>query len=190
MRKTILTASLLLLTLSFGISAFAQDAPATPQVAKEAAAPAHYYHLTFLIQEVGQDNKPVNGRVFTTTVTTAPHMHASLRTGSSIPVLVSPFISGEGKPMGNQQYQRYDVGVNIDVNAVHEIDRQLVLELSADVSGMAADSDPGLRQPVVRQNKWQSVALIPVGKQTVVFSSDSLDSKGNLQLLVTATLMQ
>jgi hypothetical protein len=42
MRKPILTYSLLLFTLSFGVSTFAQDAPATPVVAKEAAKPVHY----------------------------------------------------------------------------------------------------------------------------------------------------
>ena len=190
MRKPILTYSLLLFTLSFGVSTFAQDAPATPVVAKEAAKPVHYYHLSFVVQEVGEDNKPVNSRVYTTTVTTATSSHTSMRAGSRIPIPTASYSSGGEKALVNTQFQYVDVGVNIDVNAVHEIDRQLALDISADVTGVATGNDPNLHQPVVRQNKWQSVAFIPIGKPTVVFSSDSLDSKGNLQLLVTATLMQ
>jgi hypothetical protein len=42
----------------------------------------------------------------------------------------------------------------------------------------------------MRQNKWEAVVLIPIGKSTVVFSSDDLDNKGSMQMLVTATLLQ
>jgi hypothetical protein len=189
MRKLILNCSLVLFTLLSGIASVAQDAPAATEPAKEAAAPVHYYHLSFVVQEVGADNKPVNSRVYTTTVSTAPHSHSSMRTGSRIPIATGSY-GGDEKSMVNTQFQYVDVGVNVDVNSVHEIDRQLVLDLSADVSSVAAVSDPRLHQPIIRQNKWQSVAFIPIGKSTVVFSSDSLDSKGNLQLLVTATQVE
>jgi len=55
---------------------------------------------------------------------------------------------------------------------------------------MAATADQSVHQPVVRQNKWQAAVLIPVGKPTVVFTSDALDSKGTMQLVVTATSLQ
>jgi hypothetical protein len=37
---------------------------------------------------------------------------------------------------------------------------------------------------------WDAPVLIPIGKPTVVFSSDALESKGGMQLVVTATLLQ
>jgi hypothetical protein len=58
------------------------------------------------------------------------------------------------------------------------------------VSSVAPAKDPNLHQPVIRQNKWQAGVLIPVGKATVVFASDSLDSKGGMQVVVTASPLQ
>jgi hypothetical protein len=40
---------------------------------------------------------------------------------------------------------------------------------------------------VIRQNSWQASVLIPVGKPTVVFSSDALENKGGMQVSMTAT---
>ena len=88
------------------------------------------------------------------------------------------------------QFQYTDVGINIDARDAHEIGRQLALNLTADVSSIAATTDQSLRQPIVRQNKWQAAVLIPVGKATVVFVSDALESKGSMQVVVTATPMQ
>jgi hypothetical protein len=41
--------------------------------------------------------------------------------------------------------------------------------------------------PVTRQNQWRSAVVIPVKKPTVVFSSDDVSSKRQLQLELTAT---
>jgi hypothetical protein len=43
---------------------------------------------------------------------------------------------------------------------------------------------------VIRQNKWDSSVLIPVGKPTLVFSADDLDSKGKMQVELTATKVE
>jgi hypothetical protein len=48
-------------------------------------------------------------------------------------------------------------------------------------------SETKVHQPTIRQNRWQAVVLIPIGQPTVVFTSDALDSKGSMQLVVTAT---
>lgn len=92
------------------------------------------------------------------------------------------------------QYQYLDVGVNIDTRNVHEIGRQLAVQLKAEVSSLA-DSAPSFvsklpNDPVIRQNMWQASVIIPVGKPTVVFSSDAFDSKGSMQLVVSATPLQ
>jgi len=92
----------------------------------------------------------------------------------------------------NTQFQYQDVGVHIDVRYVHEIGRLLTLNLAADISSLGGSAPIGtnLHQPIMRQNKWEAVVLIPIGKSTVVFSSDDLDNKGSMQMLVTATLLQ
>jgi hypothetical protein len=71
------------------------------------------------------------------------------------------------------------------------VGNKLSLYLSAEVSSVADTKDaPENSQPTLNQNKWQGQVLVPVGKATVVFSSDDLRSKGAMQLVVTATLLQ
>jgi hypothetical protein len=193
MRKTILTCCLLLAAAAFAPRAFSQDAAKPAETAKAPEPPAHYYHLEFVVQELGADGKATNSRSYTTTVSTdSRESQSSIRTGSRIPIATGSFSSGgdNNKPLVNTQFQYIDVGVNIDARRTREIGRQLSIDLTADVSSVASATDPALHQPVVRQDKWQAVVLIAVGKPTVVFTSDSLDSKGSMQLAVTATPLQ
>lgn len=182
MRKIVHYYCLLPLVLGCGLFAFAQadakpqDVPRSEETSKVQTAPVHYYHVDFVVRELDSDGKPVNSRSYTTTVNTGSHESISVRAGSRIPVST-----------GATSFQYVDIGINIDARDAHEIDRQLALNLTADVSSMAATADENLRQPVVRQNKWQAAVLIPVGKPTVVFTSDALESKGSMQLMVTAT---
>ena len=92
------------------------------------------------------------------------------------------------------QYQYLDVGVNIDTQNVHEIGNQLAVYLKAEISSLAAPASPAsatgselANDPVIRQNSWFAPVVIPIGKPTVVFSSDALESKGGMQLVVTVT---
>jgi hypothetical protein len=184
MRKTILTCCLLLAAAAFVPRAFSQDAAKPHETAKAPEPPAHYYHLEIVVQELGADGKATNSRSYTTTVSTdSREAQSSIRVGSRIPILTSSSVE-------NTQFQYIDVGVNIDARRTREIGRQLSIDLTADVSSVASATDPALHQPVVRQNKWQAVVLIAVGKPTIVFTSDSLDSKGSMQLVVTATPLQ
>ncbi|HEY2468741.1 MAG TPA: hypothetical protein VGI45_12995 [Terracidiphilus sp.] len=185
MRKTIFVSCLLLFAFAFTSRAVAQDEP-KPVDAAKAAEPVHYYHLELVVQELGTDGKPTNSRTYTTTVSTDNRGSASIRTGSKI-----PFVTGSTSSLENNvQYQYQDVGVKIDAQRAHEIGHQLSLDLSADITNVADSSDSRLHLPVLRQNKWQAVVLILVGKPTVVFTSDALDSKGSMQLAVTATPVQ
>lgn len=195
MRKITFFCTVLLLTLAFRQSAFAQNATgeqSSPKAQDTTQAPAvHYYHLDFVIDELGSDGKPVNSRTYTTTVNTDTHSTTSIRTGSRIPIAVGSFTSGGGKvsAVADTQFQYQEVGINIDVRHVQEIGRQLALDLTAELSGVAA-TDQNLHEPVFRENRWQASVIIPIGKQSVVFTSDSIDSKGSTRVLVTATPIQ
>lgn len=184
MRRTIFVSCLLLFGFAFLSRALAQDEPKPADAAKAAEPAAHYYHLELVVQELGTDGKPTNSRSYTTTVSTGTREMASIRTSSKIPIVTS-----EGGSPSNIQYQYQNVGVNIDAQRAHEIGHELSLDLTADISTVA-DNDARLRVPIIRENRWQSVILIPIGKPTVVFTSDALDSKGSMQLVVTATLVQ
>jgi hypothetical protein len=192
MRKTVLICSLLLFTAAFGLRAIAQDEPKPPETAQASTAPGHFYHLEFVVQELGTDGKPLNSRTYTTTTSTDARNNASIRTSSRIPVATGSYQAGPDttSALVNTQYQYMNVGVDIDVHHTREIGRQLSFDLVADISSLAESRDAKLRQPVIRQNRWQAAVLIPIGKPTVVFTSDALDSKGSMQLVVSATPVQ
>jgi hypothetical protein len=179
MRKIPFVGSLLLFAFAILLQpACAQEVSKSNEAAKAAdTTPVAFYHLLFVVQELGADNKPVNSRAYTTTVSTSTS--GSIRTGSRIPVAT-----------GANQFQYVDVGVNFDIRHVAEIRHQLSLDLTAEVSSLAGAYDPNVHQPVIRQNSWHASVLIPVGKPTTIFASDALDSKGSIQVVITAEPMQ
>ncbi len=188
MRKIMMTCCLLLLTLSWGDKAIAQETPKTQETAKLAEPPARFYHLEFVIQELGPDGKPTNSRSFSGTFSTSRNDRGfSIRKGSRIPI-VTGMPPGSNPSDKGLQFQYIDVGVNIDARSGHEEGSKLAFYLIAEITNMAGSPGPtGPGDPVIHQNKWQSSVLIPIGKPTVVSTSDSLDSKGGMQLVITAT---
>lgn len=191
MRKLASTIFFLLLTISCGRTMMAQDARQVPPAAQASEAPVHFFHLLFVVQELGTDGKPTNSRSYTATVSTDPRDEGtSIRTSSRIPVATVSSSSGDVKTPVNTQFQYMDVGVNIDTRNAREVGRRLSLHITADVSSLADSSDQNLHEPIVRGNKWRSTVLIPLDKASVVFTSDSLDNKGSMQMVVTATSLQ
>jgi len=185
MRKATVFFCLLMLALAFSPKATAQDSdtPAKPQEsAKTPEPPAHFYHLDLVLEQLGPDAKVTNSRSYTITVSTERNAaNGEIRTGTRIPIST-----------GSNQFQYYDVGVNLDTRNAHEAGGKLTLYLGADVSSVAAAAKEAgdSTAPVTLQNKWQGQVLIPIGKATTVFSSDYTQSKGSMRLVVTATLLQ
>jgi hypothetical protein len=201
MRKIAAICFVLLLALSVAHKTFAQDAAKAPPApkpqenAKPPAPPAHYYHLDFVIQELDANGKPVNSRSYSTTVTTdlsdRSASDVNLRTGSKIPIVTGSYGAATGPEKPELQFQYLDVGVKIHTYGAHEFGGLLAFHLDAQVSSLAeTPSTTGNTDPVIRQNSWDAPVLIPIGKPTVVSSSDALESKGRMQLVVTATLLQ
>ncbi len=189
MRKTaqlVLTCCVLILVPASGGKLLAQESTAPQEQARAPEPPAHFYHLEFVVQETGSDGKPTNSRTYSGTVSTSRTDRGfSTRTGSRVPVATGSFGGGDNK---NTQFQYIDVGVNIDARDARENGDKLAFSLTADISSLAGTQNiSGENEPVVRQNKWQASVLVPIGKPTVVFTSDVLDSKGGMQLVVTVT---
>lgn len=192
MRKTALFCCLLACILLFGHRTFAQETAQTQNAAKPPELPVHYYHLEFVVQELSPDGKPVNSRAYLTTVTTNSRDASVIRANSRVPVATGSYPGTKDPEIVNTQFQYQDVGVHIDVRNAHEIGRLLTLSLTAEISSLGGTASLGanVREPIIRQNKWESWVLIPIGKPTVVFNSDDLDNKGSMQMVVTATLLQ
>lgn len=155
----------------------------TPCFAQTDKPDEKFYRLDFVAKEL-DGGKVTNSRTYSLLITNQnTSKGGSIRVGSRLPVQVSAIGA-------NIQY--YDLGVNIDCRPVREIGSHLALDVSAEISSVAVATDPSLATvsslpPVVRHNKWSSSALIPVGKPTVIFSSDDPSSKRTMQMEVTAT---
>jgi hypothetical protein len=190
MRKFTILFCLMLLALSLSRKMHAQDtanvqSSKTPDAVKP-AAPVHYYRLDFVIEELGSDGKAVNSRNYSTSVSTEDRSAMSLRTGARIPVYTGPPVK-DGQV---DQYNYENVGINIDVSHPRELENRLAINLTADITGAAQPNDSGPRSPIIHQNRWQANVLIPIGKASTVFTSDSIDSKGSMRVVVTATPIQ
>ena len=144
--------------------------------AKSAAEQPKYFHLDFVVKEL-DSGKVVNARHYSTTTVTGdstPYA-CTIRTGSKVPVPAGA--------SGGSQFTYIDVGVNIDCRSAKEIEGSLALSVAAEISNAAPSSNP----PLIRQTKWSSNVIVPIGKPTVIFSSDDVTSKGQMQLELTAT---
>src|ERR1700761_680527 len=188
MRKKIVICCLLLVAPALTLHARAQDTTKIAEAAKAPEPKAHYYRLEFVIQELGSDDKPTNSRTYSTTVSTGRNDHyGAIRTGSRVPIITGALHgpTGTSESKLEFQYQYLDVGVNIDTENVHENSGQLSMLVKAEVSSLADTTHSSAsdlpNDPVIRQNMWQASVLIPIGKRTVVFSSDALENKGRMQ---------
>jgi hypothetical protein len=139
----------------------------------------HYYHLEFVVKEVGEDGKPVNSRVYNTNVSSDASLPiAEIRTGTKIPIKTDD--------KGSIQY--LDLGVNIDCSSVRETPEGVAVQIKAEISSLSKttqSSDSG--SPIIRQNRWQGDPLLKLGKPSIIYSSDNLDNKGRMEVEVTAT---
>ncbi len=132
-----------------------------------------FYKLDFLVKEMDA-GKVLNSRAYSMQVGGVKE-EGSIRTGSKVPFAMAP-----------GQWTQIDVGTNIDCANINEVEGGLSLRLVAEVSSVLEDpSNAG--HPIIRQNRWGSFVILKLKKPTVVFSSDDVSSKHQMQLEVTAT---
>ena len=150
---------------------------AVPVLAQESPK---FYRLDFVLKEL-DESKALSQKTYSTFMSTDERQKGALiRSGTKV-----PYQSGAGN------YSYVDVGVNIDCQRLQEVNGQLVVQVSADITSVPAASTPGESVvpgvPVIRQNRWNAVAGIAIAKATTLFSSDDLNTKRKLQLELTAT---
>ena|ERR1700744_2681649 len=175
MRKSILICLVLALTAGSSRLFAQQDA------GKSSNQATQFYRLLFTVQEVGENGKIANSRVFSTSITNDHSLEfEQIRTGTRVPV----------KTNDKGEIQYLDIGVNIDCKDAHEMDGKLALQVTAQISSLGTETGISNSTPVVRQNRWQASVLVPLGKPSVIFSSDDLQGKGKLQVEMTATRIE
>ena len=139
--------------------------------------PSKFYKLDFVVKEL-EGGKVLNTRNYA--VTASLEGSCSIRTGGKVPF--DP--SRNGLP---PHFNSYDVGVNIDCHHLRETQMGLSLDVNADMSSVLEEQKATPSVPTIRQNKWSSTVIVPFKKPTVIFSSDDVNSKRQMQLELTAT---
>jgi hypothetical protein len=141
----------------------------------EDAEPAKFYKLEFVLREV-QGAKVLNARTYSAVAATG--RMSEIRSGTKI-----PYVSKQG---GTTEFQQIDIGVNIDVKEIKEVQNRLNFNIFVEISSIAEGAPDPTDHPVVRQNRWTSNTTVPFKKPTLLFSSDSTDAKTQTQVEVTA----
>ena len=175
-KKTVLSLPVLAFAMAIG-TGFAQnqEVPKTP-------GPLKFYKLEFVLKEV-EAGKVLNARSYSMTLAAGLKDSASIRAGSKVVV-------NTGSMQGQGSYQYIDVGVSIDCYVIREVQPDLSLFVKAEISSMpSAPAVPATTTapPNVRMNRWSSPIIVPLKKPTLIFSSDDLASKRQMQLELTAT---
>jgi hypothetical protein len=173
MRKSILICLVLALTAGSSRLFAQQDA------GKSSNQATQFYRLLFTVQEVDSSGKITNNRVYSTSIAD-DHNPEQIRTGTRVPI----------KTNDKGEIQYLDIGVNIDCKNAHEMDGKLALGVTAEISSLAMETGNSNATPVVRENHWQASVLVPLGKPSVIFSSDDLQGKGKVQMELTATRIE
>jgi hypothetical protein len=186
MRTRILSSALLIAFLSAAPLAVRAQSSGSAQAKPE----QHFLKLDFVVREVDPSGKVVNARSYTSSTVTGDEGFRSIRTGSRVPVRTS-----DGNGGANVQYQYIDAGVNIDFGEAMLTGNEVSISVKGDVSSFAKPSEEvagsaSLKELVIRQNKWDATVLVPLGKPTIIFSSDDVTTRNKMQMELTATMMK
>jgi len=155
----------------------AQEAPKiAPPQAVEKPMYRSVYRLEFVVREV-EDGKRLNSRTYTMSVQDGDQ-GGMIRVGNRIPYNT-----------GKDQYQYFDVGINIDCR-LHERDNYVLLDGGGiEISSVVKDESTaaGTLNPVVRQARARFAVAVTPGKPTMVTALDDVSSNRRYEVEVTAT---
>lgn len=156
---------------------------------KDETAPSdgRHYQVVFVAQEL-EGGKIINSRRYETDMALQGEKSGSgsIRTGSKIPLATGSYSGAQSQVQ--TQFTYIDVGVNLDFNHAHLEGDRVFLFITAEISSAGAESIiGGVHEPIIRQNKWSAGVTVPLGKPTVIFSSDDVSSKRTMQIELTVT---
>ena len=171
----------------------------TPEAKPVPTEMPRYFRFDFVLKEV-DERKVINSRTYTLIMAVrrpgnvkydpSASNRSSIRSGNRIAIVTGSFgTPGTGAALNTvqNQYQYIDVGVNIDVSSPVESQGELMMDVRADVSNTPGGVDANTSNPSIRQTRWESSVVVPIGKPTTLFSSDDIASKRTFQLELNAT---
>jgi hypothetical protein len=174
-------ALILALVCSQPLHAHAQDAVQAaplppPQEKASAPTPEHDYRLQLRVIQFSADNKITDSRSYS--------MLIGLRLGRP------SSIRSDDKFWIRDGAEFLDINANFDVQDSLEEDKALRFFLTAHIATISATTPGTPERPLRRDINWSSGVTVPIGKPTIVFSSDNNADHGRTELEVTATLLK
>jgi hypothetical protein len=133
------------------------------------------YRLEFVVREM-EDGKRINSRSYTLSVEDSKR--GIIHVGNRIPYNT-----------GKDQFQYFDVGINIDCRLFDHESYITLEDTSIDISSVVKDesSVSGVLNPIVRQARSSVAAAVTPGKPTIITSLDDVSSNRRYEVEVTAT---
>lgn len=177
----------LMLVSGVGFGQNNQGNNASPQATQAEPNDGQHYQVVFVAREV-EGAKVINSRKYETDMSLqgAGSGTGSIRTGSKFPIATGSYSGPQTRIQ--TQFTYVDMGVNLDFTRARLEGDRVFLFITAEISSVdPPSSDSALHQPIIRQNKWNSGVTVPLGKPTVIFSSDDVSSKRTMQIELTVT---
>lgn len=188
--KTKFASALLVLAFAFSAMGWSQETQAAGNASYQ-QSPERYFRLMFRVLDLSPEGKVADSRSYNEIIATGPKSDhtSSIRTGDRVPVATGSYGSANiQSSLVNTQFQYIDVGTDIDATRAAIVDQTLRLHITANISSMSATKLlGGIHEPVIRQTKWESNVTVPLGKATLIFSSDNSSDRGKTELELTAT---
>jgi hypothetical protein len=181
LKKTALTAALILTLLAFGTAKLTAQQP-EPARAPEVEKALSSYRLDYTLSEL-DDGKKINTRQYS--MHSRPSDWNEIKIGTRVPV--------ESK---QGEFQYLDVGMNIRCRLIDQTDlaslgTNVSLSVHADLSNFAIPEQQGQSmRPAIRQMKIEASTIAAPGKPVVVGVVDDPNSKHQYQLEVTVTKLK
>lgn len=155
------------------------------------ASPTRYFRLDFRVLQVSPDGKIADSRSYSEMVVSGPRSkeNSSLRAQDHVPISYGS---------DRNQFQFIDMGADIDVKNIEVSGEMLRLWITAKVTAVppiaptheentAVAAQPTVERLMTRQTNWSSNVSVPIGKPTIVLSSDYNSDSGKTELELTAT---
>lgn len=151
-------------------------------------SPERYYRLEFRVLELSAEGKVVNSRTYNEVVasgskSSAPSLIRSRDRGLA---RVSSSGSEANSAPAKGQDQYFHIGTDIDAYKVAALDKTLRLHVNADIESQSVVSPAAADRPTDRATRWDSNVIVPIGRPTVIFSSDNNSDGGKMELELTA----
>lgn len=181
--------ALVVLAFAFGSTGWSQEGSATGNT-EFLHSPERYFRLTFRVLDMSPDGKVASSKSYNTIIASGPKSErtSSIRTGDRVPVATGSYSPNIQSSLVNTQFQYIDVGTKIDATGAAIDNQTLRLHVTANLSSMSTPVTLGsVREPVIRQTSWESNVTVPIGKATLIFSSDDSSDKGKTDLELMAT---